>query len=90
LLIFYILFNLKFVLEYEDALPYDLEKPFHFPNHLLSPKREDVPLLNLPSISEPCKFEYDTQKLQPKCSNNEGIYETLRIGASRPFLPLFR
>jgi hypothetical protein len=71
------LFNLKFVLEAEDALPSDLEKPFPFPNHLLSPKREDVPLLNLPSISGPCKFEYDTQEFQPKCSNNEGISETL-------------
>jgi hypothetical protein len=69
--------NLNFVLEIEDALSGDSEKPFHFPNHLLSPKREDVPLLNLPSISGPCKFEYDTQELQPKCSNNEGISETL-------------
>jgi hypothetical protein len=69
------LFNLKFVLEAEDALPDDLEKPFPFPNHLLSPKREA--LLNLPSISRPCKFEYDTKALQPKCSNNEGISETL-------------
>ena len=71
------LFNLLFVLEAEDALPGDIENPLYFPNHLLSPKREDIPLLNLPSISGPCKFEYDTQDSEHTCSNNEGISETL-------------
>jgi hypothetical protein len=72
---FLCLFNLNFILEVEDALLGDNKKPFHFPNHLLSQKREDVPLLNLPSISGPCKFEDDTQ--ESKCSNNEGTSETL-------------
>ncbi|XP_065561478.1 zinc finger protein 664-like isoform X2 [Artemia franciscana] len=58
--------------EVEDVSPVDSEKLFHFPNHLLSPKREDVPLFNLPSISGPCKFEYDTQ--ESKSSNNEGHF----------------
>jgi hypothetical protein len=72
---FQCLFNLNFVLEVEDALPGDSEKPFHFPYNHLPPKREDVHLLNLPSISGPCKFEYDTQ--ESKRSNNEGTSETL-------------
>jgi hypothetical protein len=45
----------------------------------LSPKREDVPLLNLPSISAPWKFEYDTKEWQPKCSKNEGISDFLLL-----------
>jgi len=68
-------FNLNFVLEVQDALPVDSKKVFHFPNHLLLPKCEDVPLLDLPSISGPCKFEYNTQ--ESKCSNNEGTSEAL-------------
>ena len=66
---------LNFFLEIEDALPGDDEKPFHFPNPLLSPKLEDVRLHNLASILRPCKFEYGTQ--ESKCSNNEGTFKIL-------------
>ncbi|XP_065561457.1 zinc finger protein ZFP2-like isoform X1 [Artemia franciscana] len=69
--------------EVEDVLPVDSEKLFHFPNHLMSPKREDVPLFNLPSISGPCKFEYDTQ--ESKCSNNEEVEDDLPRDSEKPF-----
>ncbi|XP_065576753.1 uncharacterized protein LOC136037837 isoform X2 [Artemia franciscana] len=69
--------------EVEDVSPVDSEKLFHFPNHLLSPRREDVPLFNLPSISGPCKFEYDTQ--ESKCSNNEDVEDDLPRDSEKPF-----
>ena len=65
------MFNLNFVLEVEDALSGDNEKPFDIPNYLFV-KCEDVPLVNSPGISAPCKFEYNTQELEPKCSDNQG------------------
>jgi len=70
------LFSLNFVLEGEDALPGCSEKPFQSPNLHLSPKHENVPLLNLPSILGPGKFEYNTQKLEPKYSDHEGMLQT--------------
>ncbi|XP_065560931.1 uncharacterized protein LOC136027520 isoform X2 [Artemia franciscana] len=66
--------------EAEDALPGDIEKPIHFLSHLLPPKREDVHFVNLPSISGPCKFEYDTQESELICSNNEGHFSTTDSG----------
>ncbi|XP_065558244.1 uncharacterized protein LOC136026012 isoform X2 [Artemia franciscana] len=59
--------------EGKDALPGCSEKPFQSPNLHLSPKHENVPLLNLPSILGPGKFEYNTQKLEPKYPDHEEV-----------------
>ncbi|XP_065556456.1 uncharacterized protein LOC136024867 [Artemia franciscana] len=57
--------------EIDDALPVESGKPFHISNQFLSPKREDIPII--PSISGPCKFEYEIQESGPTCSENEDI-----------------
>ena len=75
-LIFLCLFNLNFVSEIDDALPGENKKPFHIPNQFLSPKCEDIPCPIIPSISGPCKFEYETQESEPTCPDNEGISQT--------------
>ncbi|XP_065577451.1 uncharacterized protein LOC136038263 [Artemia franciscana] len=53
--------------EVEDALPSDHEELFDFPNHLLSHKREYVPVDTFCSFSGPCKLEPDTQELSSTC-----------------------
>ncbi|XP_065572779.1 zinc finger protein ZFP2-like isoform X3 [Artemia franciscana] len=57
--------------EVEEALPNDHEELFDFPDHLLSPKREDVPVDTFCSFSGPCKLEPDTQELGSTCFNSE-------------------
>ncbi|XP_065563792.1 zinc finger protein 287-like [Artemia franciscana] len=65
--------------EVEDALSGDNEKPFDIPNYLFV-KCEDVPLVNSPGISAPCIFEYNTQELEPKCSDNQGHFSPHESG----------
>ncbi|KAK2713024.1 hypothetical protein QYM36_011655 [Artemia franciscana] len=62
--------------ENKDVSPVDSKEPYplfkSYSNEFLSPKHENVSCLTLPSNSRPCKFEYDTEELEPICSDNEG------------------
>ena len=58
------------------GFPGENEKPFHIPNQFLSPKCEDIPCPTIPSISGPCKFEYETLESETTCPDNEGISQT--------------
>ncbi|XP_065582082.1 zinc finger protein 235-like [Artemia franciscana] len=66
--------------EIDDPLPGESETPIHIPNQFLSPKREDIPLPTIPSISSPCKFEYEIQESGPTGSDIKGH---LSLGASK-------
>ncbi|XP_065573765.1 zinc finger protein 182-like isoform X2 [Artemia franciscana] len=58
--------------EVEEALQSGHEELFKFPNHLLSPKREDIPVGIFCCLSESCKLEPDTQELGTTCFDNDG------------------
>ncbi|XP_065581030.1 zinc finger protein 287-like isoform X2 [Artemia franciscana] len=57
--------------ELEDALPDDNKELVDVPNILLSPKRQDTPLVALPDISGSCKLEHYTQELGATCLDNK-------------------
>jgi len=65
-------FYLYFLSEVEEALPSDHEELFDFPNHLLSFKREDVPVGTFGCFSQSCKLDPDNQELGSTCFDSEG------------------
>ncbi|KAK2721058.1 uncharacterized protein LOC136035202 isoform X2 [Artemia franciscana] len=59
--------------EVEEVLLSGNEELFDFPDHLLSPKIEDIPVGTSCCLSGPCKLEPDTQELGSICFDNEEV-----------------